>query len=638
MAAVPARFPKLGRRLDQGADAGRTPAPQFMTELQGHSSHPPRLGLTRHLTVRKALLAAAALPLAGAAWIGITGLLARSELLAARQDLDGLRQSVALASAPGPASGAPRESDREQAMRSAAAHAARAHDLTTGPAWYAAAQLPFLGGPLQSMRGTAYAADRLADDILSPLTRVLPASTAGAPGTVNQALTALEGHAPELARAARTAAEVRADTRRLPRSTWLPAVDRAREQLSQQLARVAPVMSDAAVAARVLPPMLGMHGERRYFLAFQNIAEARGTGGVPGAFAVLQVDDGRLSFERFGNNTEMATTVAPVDLGAEFTARYNGSAPTRVWANSNISPHFPYAARIWAAAWREHTGERVDGVIAVDPSTLSRLLRVTGPARMADGTALTADNVVDLTERASYAIYSDVAERKAFFVETARAAAARLTDASDDPHLLPGLLGAVHDAQRDGHLKVWSARGAEQRLLESRPFSGVLPDTPGPFAGLVVNNAAGSKLDYYLDRSLVWAPDGCSDDHRSVTATVTLTNRAPTSGLPSYVTLRADSPAHRTRPGDNRLLVSYYASVGADLTGATLDGRPVLLASQVERGHPVYTVDLELPAQSSRTLVLHLREPHADRAPTVLRQPLVTPLKATVKQGPVCPA
>jgi hypothetical protein len=417
----------------------------------------------------------------------------------------------------------------------------------------------------------------------------------------------------------------------------LLTADRARAQFARQLDRVAPAMADVAVAARILPPMLGAQGERRYFLAFQNTAEARGTGGVPGAFAVLRSNHGRLDFTRFGNNTEMATATADVHLGADFAARYGRTAPTRVWANSNMSPHFPYAARIWAAAWRQHTGERVDGVIAVDPETLSRLLRVTGPARMPDGTQLAADNVVDLTQRASYAIYEDVDERKAFFVEAARVAADRLTDAADDPHLLPALLGAVYDAQKDGRLKAWSAHAAEQRLLESRPLSGVLRDDPGPFAGLVVNNAAGSKLDYYLGRSLVWAPGDCSDRHRSVTATVTLTNRAPASGLPSYVTLRGDSPPHRTRPGDNRLLVSYYAGVGADLTGATLDGRPVLLASGVERGHPVYTLDLELPAQSSRTLVLHLREPHVDGgAPTLLRQPLVKPLNAAVKPGGVC--
>jgi hypothetical protein len=119
--------------------------------------------------------------------------------------------------------------------------------------------------------------------------------------------------------------------------------------------------------------------------------------------------------------------------------------------------------------------------------------------------------------------------------------------------------------------------------------------------------------------------------------TVSLTNRAPTSGLPDYVTLRGDKPPYRTHPGDNRLLVSYYAGTGAAFDGATLDGRPAQLSPGVERGHPVFTLDVELPAHSRRTLVLHLLEPHATGIPVLLQQPLVTPLRATVKPaGEAC--
>ena len=619
---VPAALP---RRPCPGLGAVRARGPgRFRDGAQDHRR-----------TVRNTLLATATLLLTGAAWIGVTGLLARSELIAAQQDLSKLRQSVGPMAASGavPAS----SSQRQQAALSAAAHAARAHWLTTGPAWYTAAQLPFLGGPVRTVRGATYAADRLAGDVLAPLARILPQPTPGSHGNgMSEALTALQQHGPDLARAARVATQVQVDVHGLPRSTWLPTADRARAGLAQQIDRLAPVMTEASLAARVLPPMLGAHGERRYFLAFQNLAEARGTGGLPGAFAVLRADGGHLSFERFGNNTEMETAKADVDLGAEFANRYRGSDPIHVWANSNMSPHFPYAARIWASAWHEHTGEHVDGVIAVDPATLSRLLRVTGPARTADGTELTADNVVDLTERASYAVYDDIARRKTFFVDAARAAAGQLMTAIDDQRLLPGLLVAMNDAQRDGRLKVWSAHAAEQRLLESRPYSGTLPDTPGPFAGLVVNNAAGSKLDYYLDRSLVWEAGDCVGDEHAVTVTVSLTNRAPASGLPGYVTLREDHPPYPTRPGDNRLLVSYYAGAGATFTGAVLDGRPAQVIQGVERGHSVFTLDLELPAGSHRTLVLHLLEPHADGAPTVLRQPLVTPLLATLKPGGAC--
>ncbi|MEV6739049.1 DUF4012 domain-containing protein [Streptomyces sp. NPDC051104] len=588
------------------------------------------------------LLIAAAVPTAAVAWIGVTGWLARSELLAVQHDLNALRASVATAEA-GPhstaaiAAGPSAESPQERLLRSAAAHASRAHHLTTGPAWYTAAQLPFLGGPLQNVRGTAQAADNLAGDVLPPLVRAVPRLTAGAhAGGIPRALTELESQAPAVEQAAHVAAKVRDDARRLPHSTWLPAADRAREQLAQQLDRLVPQMRDVAVAARVVPSMLGAHGPRHYFLSFQNTAEARGTGGLPGAFAVLKADRGLLSFEHFGNDRELDGIPADVNLGAEFSDQYGNNEPASVWENSNLSPHFPYAARIWTAVWHKHTGRRLDGAFAIDPATLGLLLRATGPARMSDGTAITADNAVDLTERTSYAKYDDVTSRKAFFVEAARAAAEQLMKAADDPHLLPALLRAVHDVQREGRLQVWSAHPDEQRQLESRPFGGALPEGPGPFAGLVVNNAAGTKLDYYLDRSLVWAPGACTNTGRSVTVTVTLTNRAPASGLPYYVTQRVDAPPYRTRPGDNRLMVSYYAGKGAHLTRATLDGHPVELIPGVERGHPVYTLDLELPRQSSRTLVLHLREPEADRAPTILRQALVTPLRAVVKPAGPC--
>lgn len=91
-----------------------------------------------------------------------------------------------------------------------------------------------------------------------------------------------------------------------------------------------------------------------------------------------------------------------------------------------------------------------------------------------------------------------------------------------------------------------------------------------------------------------------------------------------------------TREGDNRLLVSYYATAGAKLVKATIDGKKALMSPGVERGHPVYTFDVEVPAGSSRTVTLHLLEPPADHAPTVLQQRLARPLRATMHSLPGC--
>lgn len=612
-----------------------------MTEQQERTTVPLRparargvsrlLGSGRRRSFRIVLLTIAALSLAGAAWIGVTGLLARSELRDAQRELAVLRQSIA--GSPGNATPA----SLDATMRSAAAHAARAHQLTTGPAWYAASHVPFLGRPVGTVRGIAQVADRVSGDVLPPLVRLVSHETEEARhGGIPALLSALEDRAPALEQAARAADEARALAENTPRTPWVPGVDRARDQLVAQLHRMAPVMSDTAVAARALPPMLGGDGPRRYIVVFQNTAEARGTGGLPGAFAVLTVDQGNLRFETFGTDTMLANVRPEVDLGAEYHARYGAMDPTGTWANSNVSPHFPYAARIWTATWRKYSGKQVDGAIALDPSALARLLSATGPARLPDGTAVTSDNVLDLTQRTAYARFSDSRERKAFLLDVARTAATTLTQALHAPQRLPELLKATYGIADEGRLKVWSAEREEQSLLQKLPLAGALPAQPGPLAGVVVNNAAGGKLDYYLERELHWIPGECTPRGRKVTAKVTLVNRAPASGLPPYVTQRVDMPPYRIRPGDNRLLVSYYAASKVLLSRATLDGRPVTVGSGTERGRAVFTLDVELPAQSSRTLTLHLLEPISDRAPVLLDQPLVTPTRVRLEPTPAC--
>ncbi|MFF4741828.1 DUF4012 domain-containing protein [Streptomyces chengbuensis] len=586
----------------------------------------------RRRPVLAAVCGAAGLIVAGAVWIVVTGVLARHELLAAQRSLESLRHQAAPGSPAAQATRTP-----EDAVREASARAAGAHRLTTGPAWYAAAHMPVIGGPVRTVRGAAEAADRLTRDVLSPLAGTAGELVAGSGTDAGHLdLSALRRAAPALHEAARSASDVRADVAGLPRSTWLPAADRARALLAGQLDRIVPATVEAAAAARVMPSMLGERSPRRYLVVFENTAEARGTGGLPGAFAILTADRGHLGFERFGNDSELAKVRASVDLGAEYTAMYGRHVPTGVWVNSNVSPHFPHAARIWSAMWREHSGQRLDGAFSLDPGALAGLLAAVGPARLPDGTAVTAANVVDLTERTSYSAFPDTAERKAFFLDVARATSEVLLDGADDPARRSALFAALRGQLREGRVKVWSAHASEQRELAAHPFAGVLPDGPAPFAGLVVNNAAGTKLDYYLDRRMDWRAGRCTAAGREVTVTASLTNRAPGSGLPDYVTQRVDRPPYGTRPGDNRLLVSYYATEGARLARATVDGRPAMLNQMTERGHPVYTVDMELPRGATRTFVLKLVERPSDRAPRLLQQQLVQPLRITARAPRPC--
>jgi hypothetical protein len=193
------------------------------------------------------------------------------------------------------------------------------------------------------------------------------------------------------------------------------------------------------------------------------------------------------------------------------------------------------------------------------------------------------------------------------------------------------LLKAMGRAAGERRLLLWSADPAIQAQLETTPVSGVIPRTTKPYAGLSIVNDGGNKLDYYLDRSISWQRTGCGST-RDVTVTIKLHNGAPANVSP-YVAERSDRHSYPVKRGDNRLEVAYFATQGGVMRSVTVDGAPGTAGIGSERGHPVYTVDLELPRASTRTIVFHLQEPGTPGPPRVLRQPLVRPLYVSVRDA-----
>lgn len=573
----------------------------------------------RRARLGPAMVALGVLMLVCAGWVAVTGWMARAHLEQARADVQQLRAQVAagdLAAA-------------RISAKSFADHAGRAHGLTSGPVWALAARIPSGGEPILTVRGVTAAVDDLAHDAVSPLItaseQVDPAKLRLAGGGLD--LAGLASVAPALDRASTSVARALADVGGLPAHTWLGKVDAARADMLEQLTPVGAATRTADLAARLVPPMLGGTAPKTYFLAFQNTAESRGTGGLPGAFAILTADHGKLKFSRFGSDSELEKVHAKVRFGADYDDLYRGAATTTKFRNGNLSPHFPYAAQIWASMWRQYSGQRVDGVLAVDPAVLSYLLDVTGPATLPDKTEVTAANVVPLTQSTAYVTYpKDDGAREKYLIAIAKAASGRITAGNTE---LKALVRASAKAADERRLLVWSADPAQQADLARTEVGGVIPDDPAPYAGLSLVNESGNKLDYYLDRALTWRSTGCGAV-RDVTVTIALTNHAPAKGLPAdTVAARADKPDYPVRPGDSRLTVAYLATAGSAMTGVTVNGKSAVAGVGAERGHPVYTVDLELPRATTGTIVLHLKEPGSG-APVVLNQPLVRPMTVRV--------
>jgi hypothetical protein len=571
---------------------------------------------------RLLITAAGGLVLLGLAWVVITGILAQRQADAIGRRLQAVRALIV----------AGRIDDARAAAAPLPAMGERAQRLTTGPAWWIAAHVPGLGTPFEELRGSAAAGHTIAADavpqLISVANRIDPRRLRSSGDTID--LAPLVAAAPDLARAAGTLDGVDARMRRLPSSSWLPLADHQRATLTGLLTSVRGYVDAAARAARVLPTMLGQDGPTRYVLGLQNEAEMRGTGGLPGAFAIAVADHGRIRFTHFESDRALLPPGGYLPTGLHFGADYTkayGRRPTKLYVNSNVAPHFPYAARIWAAMWQRVSGERVDGAVALDPTVLSYLLRATGPTA-AQGLPVTARNVVSLTQRDQYALFTDNAARKDFVVSVLKAVAHKVTSGAGQP---ARLAQAASYASLQHRFLVWSADPAVEAVLGRSNYSGVLPVTARPFSGLVLNNNAAGKLDYYLTRSVGYRSTGCGAQ-RDVVVTIDLHNGAPASGLPSYVTDRLDAGRPKdAKPGDTRVLLDYYATRGALLQSVTIDGTRAAAGVLALRGHPIFRIDLELPRATTRTVVVHLTEPGSDHGPPIVwRQPGVTDLDSQI--------
>jgi protein-tyrosine-phosphatase len=576
-----------------------------------------------HRRVRRAVVAAGLLVLAAATWLSVRGWQARTELVAARDDLGRVRAAV-LAGDPARA---------RLALAAARDRAARARRLTGDPVWTIAAKVPYLGDPADAVRTLAGAADDLAARALPGLVeasaRLQPAKLRR-PGGDEIAVSAFTAARPTIDAASRA---VEAAQARVAGASagWLPGpLGAALAGARSGLAQAASTLDGADRAARLAPALLGAGGPRRYLLVFQNNAEARGTGGLPGMYAVLAVDGGRITVDKLGSDTDLDSAAAmPVDLGATYAAQW-GDDPA-LWPNSNEDPSFPAAARIWLALWQRQTGERLDGAIATDPVAVSYLLAATGPVKLPGGEQVTAANVVSLTMSEVYQRFGTGGSQDAYLRRVAGAAVATFISGTGDP---TALLAGLSRAARERRLLVYSAHPAEEADLDAAGLAGTLPTGAGPggsgpYAFVVLNNLAGNKMDYYLKRSVSYLQGRCTGSVRESQLTIRVGNSAPSAAaLPDYVTQRQDLG---TDPPDSSRGVAVeqvwvYGPLGAGVVRSTVDGRALPVSALVVGGRPAWGFKIAVPPGGARTVYLQLTEPVSPAAPVVPVQPLVNPM------------
>lgn len=520
------------------------------------------------------------------------------------------------------------EGDTEAASRSAdeaLSHAQDARDATHSIAWNIVSGVPWVGSPFKTGQQVTEVVLGLASEVLRPAADVgltISPERLYRDGRVDVEL--LRSQEPDLRELSTSATRLNGEAAAIADPRYVSLLSDARSQLQSQISEVTSLIENVALAARLAPSMMGADGPRNYFMGFQTNAEVRGTGGLLGGYGILRFDNGVPSVDTLAPNTDLENAVAPVDLGDEYDQQYGFQEPFFDFRNSNISPHFPYAAQIWQGMWLEQTGMNVDGVVAIDPVALSYILGAVGPVTMPDGEVVTKDNVVELTESTAYLRFpTDQVARKRYLQDIASAVVTKITGPVGAPRQLLDALGKAVSERR---IAIWSAVPEDQKLLEETPLAHILPDDDAPFAAVVLNNLGGNKLDYYLRTQIEYAADECRGPTRASTVTVKLTNAVPKEPLPDYVASATGlSPElGLTLPeGTSVTSVRLFATKGSELSGVILNGERVPAIHYTERGHPVFEVQVIMTAGQTADIMYQVSEPTVPGTPRSPSQPLV---------------
>lgn len=387
-------------------------------------------------------------------------------------------------------------------------------------------------------------------------------------------------------------------------TSWLagPVAD-ARDQALAELHRAVEAARSAEALSAALPSLAGSQGERRYFVAAQTTAELRGTGGFMGAYSILTASDGRLLLE------PMKSIISLPDVPEEdapepppgFAPPFDRFGGTGFWRNLNMVPHAPTAARLIERLYEQVTGDRLDGVIFVDPQALADMLEATGPVDAPTlGRTLDSGGVVDYLTNEAYLEFGSAAERKRVLGVAVLSVLTRFLSGTDPIAAFRSLA----EATDGGHLVLHSADPEIQAALETAGVAGVVGAAEGDYFALFTSNADGTKVDYYTERSITYEVELDDDGGSNSVATIAAHNAAPEDADPSYVL--GPYPGTGLGPGESRSFLATYCAPGCRLEGATMDGEPAGLETHHDRGFPLFTTFVLTDPGQTATLALDL--------------------------------
>jgi hypothetical protein len=397
--------------------------------------------------------------------------------------------------------------------------------------------LPYLGRPVLAISLATDAAGKEAQaaTIVNDLIGKILGPDSGAAGSqppvfhdgvVDVAL--IKSVAPRLDQLVQSLRSADASIRAIPDVPFVNNLNDLKARVMSESSNAVRLAERAKASFALLPPLLGGDRPKTYYLALQNPSDQRGTGGAVLAYAVMRLDNGRISLANplpgpiIGIDPSKSGFAAPVTPAATWYLRETGVVH-RLANSVNYSPDFPSAARSWGnmlESGKTPLVQRVDGVIALDPYSVAAALHGQ-TIRLKDlGLSISASEIPKFVSHDQY-LLSRAVQRAVpgVLIGEAFKAITRPTHLVSLLHNLSGTLTAKH-------IQVWMADPRIQSTVAELGWDGAIRNAAdGDYLNLAYEKRIGNKVDYYLQEAVDY--DVSVNASGGVTSTYALDLRLP---------------------------------------------------------------------------------------------------------------
>lgn len=437
------------------------------------------------------------------------------------------------------------------------------------------------------------------------------------------------------------------DVYSLPKRTRpqiLDAIDTAKETDT--------LLADAEAGFKILPAFLGADGTRNYFFGMQNSAEERGPGGALLQYAVLSIANGKPDLIPTTTIYEIDKNRQTLDIPLPEDAWYvRGIEDAQRFGNANWSPDWPLSAQLTIDYARASAPEfpEMDGIIAVDPVLMEKLMPGVGAFRTTDKNIyVRANRVVHYLLYKAYASYPIPKVRRNHLRAVVDDFFVHLFKPKHPSELVEGFGSTL----REKHMQVFLTDPKEQAFIERMDWDGAIKaKSKGDYLYVVEQNVGGNKLDYFTEHHNTVNVQLDGSD-AAVSTEIKIDNNV---FFPQPLYPMGDSGKVVESNGHHRPMMNVYVSPEARLQGAEVGGKGVERldtppgvatwtgesspAEHTERGKKVWTATMNIPPERSGKFRLGYVVPNAivERGGrkvyrlTVQRQPRVRPELLTVR-------